>query len=573
MSNCSLSSLKSSDLRRWDHCHLLILASEDAKIDLVLKILTSHSLNFTYHLVSDYNSYQTYLREHCYDLILLAQKSPILLQKSLNFLQNYSPQIPVIIITDSKLNCLELTKDYLDSMKLNCINQEKIAKLPILIDRSRRYSQQQKYQEIIEKTIRKMSEGISFSDLAQPTINLVQEALGVSRCFLLMPDHNDSLIVRYSGEYTPNSANFLGLKCPIYYYYRSLISKDQPLAFSKIDQHSPPVLQEFAQKNQIHSFLIMPIFYQQNFWGVFCLQHCQNQHHWTETETNFIKTLANQIGIAIYQEQLQQQLQQQKALNLENLQTYQQLEKQYQKRTQELELEQQKSEQANQAKTDFLSHMTHELRTPMTGILGFSKMLMEQIYGSLNEKQMQYIKGIFDSGQHLLELINDLLDISKIEAEREELFFENIPVEDICLASVSMVQEKARQGNLNLTLDIDPEINLCFADQRRLKQILVNLLSNGIKFTEEGYVTLQVSKNKEMICFAVIDTGIGISESDQAKLFQPFSQIRNRLSSKHKGTGLGLVLSLKLAKLHGGDLTFTSEVGKGSCFILKIPQI
>jgi hypothetical protein len=371
MSNCSLSSLKSSDLRRWDRCHLLILAPEDAKISLVLKILTSHSLNFTYHLVSDYNSDQTCLREPCYDLILLVQKSPILLQKSLNFLQNYSPQIPVIIITDSKLNCLELTKDYLDSMKLNCVSQDQIAKLPILIDRSRRYSQQQKqekYQEIIEQIIAKMSEGISFSNLAQATINSVQELLGVSRCFLLMPDNNDSLIVRYSGEYTPNSDNFLGVKCPIYYYYRSLISKDQPLAFSEINQHSPSPLQEFAQKNQIYSFLIMPIFYQQNFGGVICLQHCQNQHNWTETETNFIKTFANQIAIAIYQEQLQQELQQQKALNLENLQTYQQLEKQYQKRTQELELEQQKSEQANQAKTDFLSHMTHELRTPMTGM-------------------------------------------------------------------------------------------------------------------------------------------------------------------------------------------------------------
>ena len=199
-------------------------------------------------------------------------------------------------------------------------------------------------------------------------------------------------------------------------------------------------------------------------------------------------------------------------------------------------------------------------------------MLLERIYGELNSKQTQYISAIADSGEHLLSLINDLLDISKIEANREELYPETLSVEEICLSSMSLLEERASQAGLQLHLDLHPDVTVCDADQRRLKQILVNLLSNAIKFTESGSVTLKVEPQENWLNFSVIDTGIGISEANLKTLFQPFQQIQTPLHRKHKGSGLGLALSRKLARLHGGDLTATSEEGKGSCFTLSLPM-
>jgi signal transduction histidine kinase len=212
------------------------------------------------------------------------------------------------------------------------------------------------------------------------------------------------------------------------------------------------------------------------------------------------------------------------------------------------------------------------LRTPLTGILGFAKMLNEQIYGELNPKQLQYTHAIIESGKHLLELINDILDLSKIEAEKEALLIEKIAVEDICLASLSVVKQLAQEKNLALKLEINEKIGFCFCDQKRVKQILINLLSNGIKFTETGTITLKVTLEKSDIAFSVIDTGIGIKQEDQRKLFQPFVQLQTPIHQKYKGTGLGLALSLKLAKLHGGNLTLSSELEKGSCFTLYLPK-
>ncbi|MBR8829564.1 MAG: GAF domain-containing protein [Gomphosphaeria aponina SAG 52.96 = DSM 107014] len=293
--------------------------------------------------------------------------------------------------------------------------------------------------------------------------------------------------------------------------------------------------------------LSVPIFIHQKLFGSLTLQTTTKQRNFTPEEIYTIKQIAEQIAIPLHLEQL------------------------VKARIQQLEAEKQSIEAANRAKSEFLSHMSHELRTPLTAIIGFSRMLIQQLYGELNPKQMQYVSGIYDSGQHLLDLINDLLDISKIEAERFELFMEKVPVEEICLASISIIQERAKQQGLELVLDIDQEVDFCVADHRCLKQILLNLLSNAVKFTETGSVTLKVQKNKKMLLFSVIDTGIGIKEDDQKKLFEAFSQIDTYLHRQHKGTGLGLALSRKLARLHGGDLTLSSESGKGSCFTLHLP--
>ena len=297
----------------------------------------------------------------------------------------------------------------------------------------------------------------------------------------------------------------------------------------------------------------VPVSVRGQFFGSLVVQTARRRI-FTVEEIKIVECIAEQVAIALFYIQSQDCLEKQ----IETTKT--------------LEAQKQRSEEANRAKSSFLSVMNHELRTPLSGILGFSRMLLDEIYGSLNQKQMQYVSAVSESGEYLLELINDLLDISKIEAEKEELFLEKVPVEDICLSSMSLVQERAKQGELELILDMAAGVSFCKADQLRLKQILVNLLSNAVKFTEAGgSVTLKVRQDEKLIQFAVIDTGIGIKPEDQHKLFQPFSQINNRLSRKHKGTGLGLALSKKLAQLHGGDITLVSEAGQGSCFTLHLP--
>ena len=323
--------------------------------------------------------------------------------------------------------------------------------------------------------------------------------------------------------------------------------------FAKIP--APPERLAFLQKLQNLSVLSVPIFIRDQLFGGIALHTTTTYRTFTEDEIHLLERIADQTAIALY-----------------NAQSYEILEELVKERTQELEQEKLLSEAANRAKSEFLSNMSHELRTPLTGILGFSSILLEQIFGPLNAKQQEYIEGISTSGKHLLDLINDLLDLSKVEAGKEELTLETLLVEEVCQACLSLFKERCLERGLQLSLVFAPDVTTCIADQRRLKQILVNLLSNAVKFTESGSVTLKAEQTEEAIKFSVIDTGIGIAQADQATLFQPFKQLDSGLNRQYEGTGLGLALSRKLAQLHGGDITLRSELGRGSCFTLHLPQ-
>jgi len=305
---------------------------------------------------------------------------------------------------------------------------------------------------------------------------------------------------------------------------------------------------------QVRASLVVPILQAEQLWGLLIAHQCSGPRAWKPLEISLLNQLATQAAIALY-----------------NAQSYERLEQLVKQRTQELEQEKLISETANRAKSEFLTYMSHELRTPLNSILGLSNLLLEQIFGPLNEKQQQYIAGISSSGQHLLNLINDLLDLSKIEAGKEELSLETIQVEEVCQTCLSLIQEQARNLGLQLSLVMAAEVTTCIADKRRLQQILFNLLSNAVKFTEAGSVTLKVEQTEDTINFSVIDTGIGISAANQASLFQPFRQLDSD-NRKPEGTGLGLALSRKLAHLQGGDITVTSKLGCGSCFTLYLPR-
>ncbi|MBN8581101.1 MAG: PAS domain S-box protein [Anaerolineae bacterium] len=225
-------------------------------------------------------------------------------------------------------------------------------------------------------------------------------------------------------------------------------------------------------------------------------------------------------------------------------------------------------------KDEFLANMSHELRTPLNGILGFSEILLTGEFGSLNEKQYKYISTIESSGKHLLGLINDLLDLAKIEADKLDITLENVVISELCQASLMFVKQIALNKNIQLSFEQDMTYPYVVGDQRRLKQILVNLLSNAVKFTpEHGKVTLRVTADsaKDCLGFAVEDTGIGVSQTDLLRLFKPFTQVDSSLARQHEGTGLGLALVQKLAELHGGGVSVQSEVGRGSTFTVCIP--
>lgn len=230
--------------------------------------------------------------------------------------------------------------------------------------------------------------------------------------------------------------------------------------------------------------------------------------------------------------------------------------------------------QASRAKDEFLASMSHELRTPLNGIMGFSESLMAGTYGALQPRQVEILHMVTENGKHLLELINDVLDLSKIEAGKFELQLETVNVEFLCRAALGMVKQPAAQNGLNVSFSIASDIGLMRVDGRRVKQMIVNLLGNAVKFTPiGGRVGLEVSReDADSIRFTVWDTGIGIPTDKLEKLFKPFVQLDSSLSRPYEGTGLGLALVYDLAQMHGGQVGVESQIGKGSRFFFIIPQ-
>jgi signal transduction histidine kinase/DNA-binding response OmpR family regulator len=228
--------------------------------------------------------------------------------------------------------------------------------------------------------------------------------------------------------------------------------------------------------------------------------------------------------------------------------------------------------QASRHKSEFLASMSHELRTPLNAVIGFSDVLLDRIFGELNERQEDYLGDIRSAGRHLLALLNDILDLSKIEAGRMELDLAAFDLEPVLDASIALVRERAAQHGIELSLDCDPDLGAVEGDELRIKQVLLNLLSNAVKFTPDGgSIVVTARPSGADVAVSVRDTGIGIDAADQEQIFDSFGQSGGS-ASKAEGTGLGLTLSRRIVRLHGGELTVRSVLGGGSTFTFTLPR-
>jgi PAS domain S-box-containing protein len=243
------------------------------------------------------------------------------------------------------------------------------------------------------------------------------------------------------------------------------------------------------------------------------------------------------------------------------------------KKAEELRRENERIMLANKAKSEFLATMSHELRTPLNSVIGFSELLLQNGQGELDEKQKHYVNNIHASGKHLLDLISDILDLTKVEAGKLDFSFEKLSVPEIINESLALVNEKASKHNVLLKKELDSQLGIIETDRLRFKQVLINLLSNAVKFSklEGGTITIKTKKEGDMAKISVSDTGIGIKEEDMNKLFKTFEQIDSGLSRKYGGTGLGLAISKKLIELQGGKIWAESKTGEGSTFTFLLP--
>jgi GAF domain-containing protein/CBS domain-containing protein/anti-sigma regulatory factor (Ser/Thr protein kinase) len=350
-------------------------------------------------------------------------------------------------------------------------------------------------------------------------------------------------------------------------------------------------LVEYSAKGQIQSKIVAPILQDleapannrwisptdgNRLWGVLVVYACAEKRVWLQSEADLLQLIANQLAIAIQQASLFEQVKQE-------LSDRQLAEQQLIKANQQLVFSNEELERATRLKDEFLANMSHELRTPLNAILGITEGLQEEVFGILNDKQQKVLLTIESSGNHLLQLINDVLDLAKIEAGKLELDCDLTHIEQLSQSSVMFVRQMAMQKNVKLTTNIAPILPKLTIDERRIRQVLINLLNNAVKFTlEGGSITLEITLQKAIateknynithwVKFAVIDTGIGIAPDALKTLFQPFIQVDSALNRQYDGTGLGLALVKRIVELHGGRVSATSEVGVGSCFALELP--
>jgi GAF domain-containing protein len=311
----------------------------------------------------------------------------------------------------------------------------------------------------------------------------------------------------------------------------------------ELGEDVPPVMRANCAATDVKAAMYAPLVWEDRGIGAIFVGR-RYKGPFTEKEMGLLKTFADQAVIAIQNSRLFREIQEKSA---------------------QLEI-------ANKHKSDFLANMSHELRTPLNAIIGFSEVLSERMFGEINEKQADYLKDIHESGKHLLSLINDILDLSKIEAGRMDLEISTFDLPAALSNAMTLVRERAQRHGIELALEVDNQLGSFQADERKFKQIVLNLLSNAVKFTPDGgRVSVSAKKDTTHVEIAVKDTGIGIAPEDQAAVFEEFKQVGRDYTKKAEGTGLGLTLTKRFVELHGGEIRLESALGNGSTFTITFP--
>ena len=301
-------------------------------------------------------------------------------------------------------------------------------------------------------------------------------------------------------------------------------------------------IQSLFRRHGYRALLGVPLLFEQRILGVLVIWR-REAKAFAQEVVNLLQTFANQSALAV-----------------ENARLFREIEH----KSRQLEV-------ASQHKSEFLANMSHELRTPLNAIIGFSEVLTDRMFGELNDKQDEYLKDIYASGTHLLSLINDILDLSKIEAGRMELELTDFHLPTALDNALTLVRERAGRRSITLRMSVDERLGEVRADERKIRQVVLNLLSNAIKFTPEGgRIELAAVPKDGLVEVSVSDTGVGIAPEDQEKVFEEFRQV-GTAEKKAEGTGLGLTLCRKFVELHGGRIWVTSQVGVGSTFTFTIP--
>jgi len=322
----------------------------------------------------------------------------------------------------------------------------------------------------------------------------------------------------------------------------------QPLVVQSSDPNADPNELAYMSEGKVATLAIIPLAVKGQAIGVLEFEHLDEEYHYSQQELNLAMTLANQAAVA-----------------LDNALLYEE----------QREITEQLRE-LDKLKSQFLANMSHELRTPLNSIIGFSRVIMKGIDGPVTDQQTQDLSAIYNAGQHLLNMINDILDISKIEAGKMELAFEDIDLPQIIESVLSTARGLVKDRPVELHTDIPDDLPIVHADPTRIRQILLNLLSNATKFTDEGSITVKVRQQtgpsgRSEVCIGIIDTGVGIAPEDQQDLFEPFTQVDGSATRKTGGTGLGLSITRLLVDLHDGEINIDSKPGEGSTFYFSIP--
>lgn len=399
---------------------------------------------------------------------------------------------------------------------------------------------------------------LSTEQIAEITASRIIKVIGgaVSCAIALYDEEEDTMRITVQMEY--EDGNHVRAEAPHLFDFklsdfpasRKVIETLQPVTIRADDPETDPYEREYVLKTGSKSLLILPLAVKGQAFGLVEVESWEQEQYYTPDQLNLILTVTNQGAAAIDNARLYE----------EQIRTSEQL------------------RELDKLKNQFLANMSHELRTPLNSIIGFSRVILKGIDGPISDLQEQDLTAIYNAGTHLLGLINDILDISRIEAGKMELSFEKVDLSPLIASVLSTAKGLLKEKPIRLESIIEPGLPFVKADPTRIRQVILNLMQNASKFTDEGTILVKAVRqslaNGEMeVMVSVTDSGVGISPEDQKKLFQPFSQVDASPTRKAGGTGLGLSITRNLIEMHGGHIDVISDVGKGSTFFFTLPVI